>query len=90
MLQYQSKKCPICRQPVERLLEIRVAGKNEGSQVDGDSKSEGSGVDAKGSDTSELDLGKIVFGSSTRADGDSTPEGMGTNVKGSHPSGGER
>ena len=64
MLQYQSKKCPICRQPVERLLEIRVAGKNEGAQMEGGSASEGPGGNAKGADSREVDLGKIVFGSS--------------------------
>ena len=69
VLQYQSKKCPICRQPVERLLEIRVAGKNEEPQMDRESASEGRGGDVRGSDSREVDLGKIVFGSSGGGEG---------------------
>ena len=51
------------------MLEIRVAGKNEEPQMDGESASEGRGGDAKGSDSREVDLGKIVFGSSGGAEG---------------------
>ncbi|KAK4790640.1 hypothetical protein SAY86_017944 [Trapa natans] len=32
VLRFQTNRCPICRQPVERLLEIKVNGGNEGSR----------------------------------------------------------